>query len=495
MPTPKENCAQCGRSVYAAGTPCPYCRTFWTAGPTFCSRNCMTKHVGNAHSEQVEAEAEQDRERRREKARNEAADELEATADELRGRRPLRLRDAILGLLVLGALSVGCCIGLPTWLATKEAAAARELKAADALYAEGKKAEATTKYKEHFDKAPDSDKPLALKRIVEQEVDAGHADEARRWVERGLDQRVAAAYEAPAARALLASVQAERDAKEQARRAEQEAQRLALEQKARSDLERRVRRAVADLKAADARTRQAAAALLLEQGAKAAEVEPAVERRLGEALSDADVTVRQRAYDALVKVGGGPAAAVPGLSEAIQGRDLGVRTHALALLKGTGQAAAPAAPALVGCLGEPKLRAEATEVLALIGKPAVPELVKAVESGEPAARQGAVQALGRLGAEAADAVPALVGLFRDDALRQDAVLALGKVGRPAVGELTKALDEVNEDARKAAVTTLGHIGAPAQAALPRLTEVAKGDASTKVREAATLAVSRIRRGS
>jgi hypothetical protein len=89
----------------------------------------------------------------------------------------------------------------------------------DRLYATDPAA-AVVKYKEGYD-AADSRKAEVIQRIVDAEAKAGHQAEAKKWVERGLNEKLQVSYETPAARELLAQVQAERDAKE---RAKQEAE-------------------------------------------------------------------------------------------------------------------------------------------------------------------------------------------------------------------------------------------------------------------------------
>jgi hypothetical protein len=67
--------------------------------------------------------------------------------------------------------------------------------------AQGKRLEAVEKYKANFNYA--SDKKEVLKRIVEQELVIGNKEEARRWVDRGLDQRIDASYESAEAQQML----------------------------------------------------------------------------------------------------------------------------------------------------------------------------------------------------------------------------------------------------------------------------------------------------
>jgi hypothetical protein len=96
------------------------------------------------------------------------------------------------------------------------------------------------------------------------------------------------------------------------------------------------------------------------------------------------------------------------------------------------------------------------------GKPEndpIPELIKRLSSAEPRARARAADELGKRGAAALPAVPALRGALRDRdrRVRASAVLALGGVGGPVDGvkaELRRALRDGNEDVRFSAVIAL-----------------------------------------
>lgn len=82
----------------------------------------------------------------------------------------------------------------------------------------------------------------------------------------------------------------------------------------------------------------------------------------------------------------------------------------------------------------------AADALGRIGTAAVPSLVEALHSPDPAIRQKAAEVLGRMGPDAKDAVPHLVRL----------------------------LDDPDEHVRKTVTRTIGRIGPPAQDAVPAL---------------------------
>jgi hypothetical protein len=82
----------------------------------------------------------------------------------------------------------------------------------------------------------------------------------------------------------------------------------------------------------------------------------------------------------------------------------------------------------------------AVDALGRIGAAAVPQLVNALHSGDPAVRLRAIEVLGRMGEGAQGAVP----------------------------DLIKVLNDPDADVRKAAARTLGRIGPAAQSAVPAL---------------------------
>ena len=91
-------------------------------------------------------------------------------------------------------------------------------------------------------------------------------------------------------------------------------------------------------------------------------------------------------------------------------------------------------------------RTSASGVLARIGKPAIPALVKALDDKEVLTRHGAVLALGEMRESAGPAVPALIERLDDKILliRSGAALALGKI-RATNEEAVLALLDVMSD--------------------------------------------------
>lgn len=120
-----------------------------------------------------------------------------------------------------------------------------------------------------------------------------------------------------------------------------------------------------------------------------------------------------------------------------------VRYDAARSLKGLGPKARPAIKPLVDALSDqgppieyainyfgPRVQDVASEALAEIGRPAVPELVEALCRRDKEARKHAARTLGKIGPPANDCFSVLTDVLNDDDewVRWDAVRAIGKVG-------------------------------------------------------------------
>lgn len=106
-------------------------------------------------------------------------------------------------------------------------------------------------------------------------------------------------------------------------------------------------------------------------------------------------------------------------------------------------------------------------------------------------------ALGLLGPDAVDAVPALIRLLDDEheIVRVRAVSALGRIGPASprvVPALARALRDRDHDTRATAAESLGAMGPAADAAVPGLLQMARGDRIGFARLQATIALGRIR---
>ena len=110
-------------------------------------------------------------------------------------------------------------------------------------------------------------------------------------------------------------------------------------------------------------------------------------------------------------------------------------------------------------------------------------------------RRTAATTIGGIGADAAQAVPALIGTLQDpeDDVRSRSAWALGRIGpgaKSAVAPLTSGLKDPRDFVQSAAATALGRIGSDARDAVPALVETLK-DKGLGVRCAAIEALGRI----
>ena len=191
-------------------------------------------------------------------------------------------------------------------------------------------------------------------------------------------------------------------------------------------------------------------------------------------------------------------------------------------------------------LSDPALRAQVLEIFAALGpaaKPAVSDLIRTLDDGDPAIRGDAAVALAAVGADAAAAVPMLSAMLADPAAvpgtRYAAAYALGRIGGPAAKPAVETLrtlsdsqDEMmatvavwallkiepqdgplvekaipilrraaraeREVVRLEAAVALGDIGPAASSAIPILELISEDDPSRAVRDAAAAALKKIR---
>jgi HEAT repeat protein len=130
-----------------------------------------------------------------------------------------------------------------------------------------------------------------------------------------------------------------------------------------------------------------------------------------------------------------------------------------------------AIPALIGLLDSEANRYPVAKALAGIGLEAIPSLIEVLARGGDEAKQTVVGILG--GIRDARAVPALIGALGDPSLKRIAAEALGDIGpdaREAVPALAAVLSDENESVRQAACDALGKIGPDAREAMPALVE-------------------------
>jgi HEAT repeat protein len=128
--------------------------------------------------------------------------------------------------------------------------------------------------------------------------------------------------------------------------------------------------------------------------------------------------------------------------------------------------------------GTPETRAELIEAVAAVGAEAVPGLSRALKYED--IRPMAAQALGQIGPDAAEAVPALTQYLAESntETQREILFALGQIGaasKSAVPEVLKQLENEDEDVRYSAVFALGNIGQEASDAVPELIKNIKSD--------------------
>jgi hypothetical protein len=123
------------------------------------------------------------------------------------------------GMVALSVVVVIVIAVMVNQLAKRQA---ESLAEADKLYQAGKTDEAAAKYKDAYAAAGDR-KADVVKRIVDVEAGKGNTAEAKKWVERGLSDKLVLSFDSPAGRSMLADVQRDRDTKVAQQRVEDDA--------------------------------------------------------------------------------------------------------------------------------------------------------------------------------------------------------------------------------------------------------------------------------
>ncbi len=233
-----------------------------------------------------------------------------------------------------------------------------------------------------------------------------------------------------------------------------------------------VEKLIADLKNSDEKVRVAATDALAAKGAAAKEATQA----LAALLSDPSENVRAHAAHALMQIGPDAVAVAPALARAISDPDYHVRRMAIAALERIHPEPEVVISALAKALEDvdSSVRVAALSSLTDYKSAAVPVLSKALE--KPGIRYWAALALGELGPEARDAVPALAAALNDERpeVRREVLIALARVGaeaHAAVPAIAKQLADEDESVAHAAAFALGSIGPEAASATESLQSV------------------------
>lgn len=223
--------------------------------------------------------------------------------------------------------------------------------------------------------------------------------------------------------------------------------------------------------------------------------------------------------------------ALPVVESLLGSRRESVRIHALLVLGKMGPAAKPTIPALLRSLDDADrhVRSAAAQSVASVGqddarvcsalmarldtedrdlvirplsrfkgqaRDAVPMLVKIMNGKHPSVvRWNAARTLGKIGPDAAAAIPDLIAALTDadDHVREHSAEALGDIGplsTAAVPNLTAMLTDPITLIRRDAVRSLGNIGEASRPAIPEIEKLLK-DREEVVRDAAKAALRRI----
>jgi HEAT repeat protein len=185
-------------------------------------------------------------------------------------------------------------------------------------------------------------------------------------------------------------------------------------------------------------------------GGQAHRVLPALRLALKKtALEDDDEFVRTEATRALLQVGPEPDSEIAGLVDSLQNELEVVRFHAAVALGNLGRNARPAVPTLIHTAlwdADPAVRVEAAVALWKIersGPLVIPVLTEALEADNEMICWMAADALGQIGPEAREAVPALrQALHRDfkvSLIKKGVLLALERIDPQATAEVERSV--------------------------------------------------------
>lgn len=111
-----------------------------------------------------------------------------------------------------------------------------------------------------------------------------------------------------------------------------------------------------------------------------------------------------------------------------------------------------------------------------LARPVLADLCAGLKNADPRTASGAAQALGNIGADAAEAVPALAEAMRGTniVLCRLAAKALSQIGSPALSTLITHLQHSDPFVRGESAMAIGWMGALARSAVPFLTELVRG---------------------
>jgi HEAT repeat protein len=168
-------------------------------------------------------------------------------------------------------------------------------------------------------------------------------------------------------------------------------------------------------------------------------------------LSDADVTVRRAAARSFDEKLGTDARAIEALTKCVADADAEVRYYSIEALEKCGSAAKPALPALKSALTDSEKRVSVRAAFAIHridpqDESFIPVLTSAMREGDGKT----LLEVGELGADAAWAVPTLIGLLSHESAKVRVLAAndLGHIG-PAAASAKTALQAAARDSNAA----------------------------------------------
>jgi HEAT repeat protein len=218
-----------------------------------------------------------------------------------------------------------------------------------------------------------------------------------------------------------------------------------------------------------------------------------------ERFNDPDPQVRQTSSDTLCEIG---PVVMPHLRQALRQEDPLTQIHAAFVLlrinPADQEAFGKAALGMKHSKGD--VRSRAAQTLSLKGVDATPALsllTEGLKDTDPDVRLWSINTLWKLGSQGSAAVPALIEILNEDEqdLRQAAAQALAHIGpeaRAAIPALIKALDDDDAFLRLCSTGALGCMARDVKEVI-RALEKATNDTDSNVREAAEVALDRIRR--
>ena len=187
---------------------------------------------------------------------------------------------------------------------------------------------------------------------------------------------------------------------------------------------------------------------------------------------------RLRAAKNLGRLGWLARDAMPALVVALNDEDGKVREAAA---QAVGQMGPEALPTLSSMLGheDKYVRRHAVWAMGKLGplaRPALPVLCAALKDCDPRTGSGAAQALGNMGADAAEAVAALAEAMRGTniVLCRLASKALSQIGTPALATLIAHLQHSDPFVRGESALAIGWMGPVARSAVPFLVGIVRG---------------------